>query len=116
VNTEETQTHIRNACIAGLLSASVTTLFAFGGFVGYSRWEVVDAGLVLGLTFGIWRFSRVCAVFMLAYFLFAKVMNWMDVGIPGVLGLVIAFLFAYLYFQAVRATFSHHRAKRGISD
>lgn len=104
---------IRNACIAGLITATVTlivTLLAVFGVVqlfGFDAWEFVDVVLILGFTYGIYRKSRVCAVLMLVYFVASKIMLFMQTGKPN--GLVMTLIFLYYYWQGVAGTFAYHR-------
>ena len=109
---EESRRHVRNACVAGLVSAGVTLVLSVGGLFGFTLWELVDAVLIVGLTYGIWKFSRICAVVMLAYFVIGRVMLWAQTGMPRSIGLLVALVFIYFYGQAVRATFGYHKTRR----
>ena len=69
---------IRNAWVTGIISGSITlifTLIAMNGdqLMGFSVWNLSDVVLIFGLTFGIYKKSRTCAVVMLAYFLLSKI-------------------------------------------
>lgn len=62
---------IKNAWITGIVSGSITlifTLIAMNGsqILGFSIWNLSDVALIFGLTFGIYKKSRACAVAMLA--------------------------------------------------
>jgi len=109
---------IRNAWIAGLITASVTllvTLLAVFGVVqlfGFDAWEFVDVVLILGLTYGIYRKSRVCAVFMVIYFVASKIMLFMQTGKPN--GIVVTLIFLYYYCQGVAGTFAYHRHTKDV--
>src|SRR5437016_148421 len=109
---EDAGRHVRNACVAGLVSAGVTLVLSVGGLFGFTLWELVDAILIVGLTYGIWKFSRICAVVLLAYFVIGRVMLWAQNGMPGSIGLLVAVVFIYFYGQAVRATFGYHKTRR----
>lgn len=115
----EILTQIKHAWVAGLFSAAVTlivTLVAMSGtpILGFSAWELIDVALVLGLTFGIYRKSRTCAVVMLVYFLISKIMIVAETGKPT--GLVMGFIFLYFYWHGVTGTFAYHRLKTGIGE
>ena len=106
---------IRNAWIAGLVSGGITlavTLLAVAGMsvLGYSAVELIDVALVFGLTFGIYKKSRTCAVLMLVYFVISKVilMTEMRSASPMIVGLV----FLYFYAMGVVGTFQYHRLIR----
>jgi serine/threonine-protein kinase len=83
-----------------------------GGLFGFTLWELFDAVFILGLTYGIWKFSRICAVVLLAYFVTGRIMMWAQNGMPGSMGLLVAVVFIYFYGQAVRATFGYHKSRR----
>ena len=104
---------IRNAWIAGLISAAVTVIFvliAIAGtsLLGMSAYQFIDVALILGLTFGIYKKSRICAVLMLAYFVWAKVVLIQQGHAKGV-GLFMAVVFFYFYLQGVIGTFAYHK-------
>ena len=103
---------IRNAWVAGLLAACVTLVFSllavFGtSIAGFSAWEFIVVALAVGLTFGIYRKSRVCAVAMLVYFIIAKIILISETG--NVSGIVIALVFLYFFVQGVQGTFAYHK-------
>jgi len=107
---------IRNAWIAGLISAGMTcvvTLLAIFGvsLMGFTAWQLLDVVLILGLTLGIYKKSRVCAISMLAYFVASKIMIVSETGRPN--GLVTGLIFVYYYWQGVMGTFAYHRLKKG---
>jgi hypothetical protein len=107
---------IRAGCLAGMISAAITlvfTLVAIGGSptLGFSAVNFLDVGLILALTFGVWRKSRVCAVLMLIYFVISKIMLLRQSVNPG--GIVTGLLLGYLYVQGVRGAFEYHRLRRG---
>ena len=109
---EEILKKIKQAWIAGTVSASVTlvvTLLAISGteILGFTVWELFDVALIAGLTYGIYRKSRTCAVLMLLYFIASKIFIMIETGKPT--GLVLGILFAYFYWQGVSGTFSYHR-------
>jgi len=103
---------IKNAWIAGLISGAATlvvTLLAVSGvqLLGFSAWEFVDVALILGLTYGIYRKSRVCAVLMVIYFAASKILIVMETGKPT--GGFMAIIFLYFYVQGVLGTFAYHK-------
>ncbi len=104
--------NIRNAWIAGLISASITLIFvllAISGkvYLGFSEWEFFDVALLLGLAFGIYKKNRVCAVLMCLYFIAAKIVIFYETG--HVSGILMGSLFIYFYVQGARATFAYHK-------
>ncbi|HTY07646.1 MAG TPA: hypothetical protein VMF29_00645, partial [Candidatus Edwardsbacteria bacterium] len=86
-------------------------------FHGFSAWNLLDAALILGLSFGLYRNSRTCAVILFAYFVLSKVMMWVQLG--NVAGLPLALAFGYFFLMGILGTFAYHQAKgqdTGISS
>ncbi len=103
---------IKNAWIAGIVSGCVTlavTLLAVSGnrVLGYSAWEFLDVALIFGLTFGIYKKSRACALLMLVYFAISKILLMLEGG--GSTGIVMSLIFIYFYAQGVAGTFQYHK-------
>ncbi len=106
---------IRAAVVGGSISMVITlvvTLVAVAGspVLGFGAANFIDVALIAGLTFGIWRRSRTCAVLMLLYFVASKILMMVEAGKPG--GIVMGLLFAYLYVQGVRGTFEYQRLRK----
>lgn len=108
---------IKNGWVAGCISGGLTlvVLFAMSGaeLPGIDAWMLVDVALIFGLTFGIYRKSRTCAVIMLVYYLVSKILIMIETGKPG--GLFMSVLFAYFFWQGVSGTFAYHRFLREAS-
>ncbi len=108
---------IKSAWVAGLISAGITLLFAVAGVQGFDLANLTDVFLIAGLSYGIYRRSRVCAVVMLVYFVSSKILIVSETG--QVSGLFVALVFLYFYGQGVVGTFAYHKAvarARGPSD
>ncbi|MGJ7500997.1 hypothetical protein ACSFBF_11610 [Variovorax sp. ZT5P49] len=104
---------IRSAWIAGLISAAVTVIFVLIAILGTSMlgigaYQLIDVALILGFTFGIYKKSRICAVLMLAYFVWAKIVL-IQQGHANGIGLFMAVVFFYFYLQGVIGTFAYHK-------
>lgn len=111
----EAARHIKNAWIAGIISSVVTLVASllplFGTSVaGFNLFNLADVALIAGLTFGIWRKSRVCALVMVGYFVASKIILVFKTG--NAAGLVVGAVFTYYYFQGVRGTFAWHRLRK----
>jgi hypothetical protein len=117
---DEVLRKIKHAWIAGLISAAITllvTLLAVSGFkvLDFDAWEFLDVALILGLTYGIYRKSRVCALLMFLYFLASKILMFVQSGKPN--GIVMGIIFLYYYGQGVAGTFAYHKlAKRAAGS
>jgi predicted Zn finger-like uncharacterized protein len=105
---------IRNACIAGTISGVLTLLVSLICASGvdipgldFDLWNLFDVLLIFGLTFGIYKKNRVCAVLMFVYFVGSKVLMWKESG--SVSGLSMAALFGYFFLQGILGTFAYHR-------
>jgi serine/threonine-protein kinase len=105
---------IKHGWVAALISAGITlivTLVAISGteILGFSAWELIDVGLILGFAFGIYKKSRACAVLMLIYFIISKIIIMAETGKPS--GIVLAIVFGYYFWQGVSGTFAYHKLK-----
>ena len=112
---EAAQKKIRGAWGAGCVSTGITLLAMAGyGVLGMSALNLVDVALLGGLTFGIWRRSRTCAVIMLGYFLASRllILASPDNGALRVTSIPGALVFLYFYWQGVAGTFAFHRLRR----
>jgi hypothetical protein len=115
VDHAKAQMHIRNCWIAGLVSGGVTLLVALAAalgfsFMGFSTWNLLDAGLMLGLSYGIYRNSRICAILLFAYFAASKAIMW--VQFRNIAGLPLALVFGYFFFMGILGTFACHSVNK----
>jgi serine/threonine-protein kinase len=111
---------IRNAWIAGCISAGITIVFTLASMFGnqsilkLDAWAFIDVVIILGLAYGVYRKSRTCAILMLAFFAFNKIVMWMDAGKPT--GLLMALIFFWFYAQGIVGTVRFHRWKRSAAE
>ncbi len=103
---------IRNAWIAGVISGSITlivSLMALAGarLLGFTGWELIDAALIFGLAFGIYKNSRACAVLLFLYFVGSKILIFSSTG--SLSGLPLSFVLAYFYALGIAGTFEYQR-------
>jgi hypothetical protein len=106
---------IKHAWIAGVISGVITlilTLLAMTGttVLGFAAWELIDVACICGLTFGIYKKNRICAILMLICFIIAKILLMIEAGKPT--GVVVALAFIYYYPMGVVGTFQYHRFMR----
>ena len=111
---EEIRKKIRYAWIAACISGSLTLAFALTDTFGYTELETIDAALVFGLAFGIYKKSRVCAVLMLTYFVASKIYMMIEAGRPS--GLAIALVFGFFYYHGAVGTFEYRKIVRAHAD
>src|SRR4029079_5710780 len=90
---------------------TVFILIALGGMPirGMNAWSFLDVAVMIGLTFGVYRRSRVCAILLLAFFVLNKIIMWAQAGTPT--GWPLAIAFGWAYYQGVMGTFEYHRWK-----
>ena len=103
---------IKNAWVAGCIAGALTlaaTLWAMSGvkILSFNAFSLIDVAVVVGLAFGIYKKSRVCAVLMLINFLFAKFMLFQESGRTSDIPLILVFV--YYYYKGVLGTFSYHK-------
>ena len=101
------QKQIKTAWVAGLVSASITLVFSMFRIQGFELLNLIDVALMLGLTYGIYRKSRVCAVLMLLYFVASKIIVIAETGQAS--GIFMALFFLYFYWQGVAGTFAYSK-------
>jgi len=108
---EQAEKAIKTAWSAGIISGVLTlivTIVAMAGhsFMGFSALNLLDVAVIAGLTFGIYRKSRTCAVIMLVYFIGSKILLWSET--KSAAGLPMALFFSWFFFQGMRGTFAWH--------
>ena len=75
MNLAAAEKHIKRAWIAGIVSAAITLIFTlithfkkdFLSELGFDWWNLINVLLTLGLTFGVYRKSRVSALLLSVY-------------------------------------------------
>ena len=112
---EDIAKKIKSGWVAGLVSISFTMVFILWSFfgteiMGINAWGLIDVALMGGLTFGVYKKSRTCAVLLLAFFVIGKIYMWVEAGSPN--GVIMAAIFAWYFFQGASGTFLYHRWKR----
>ncbi len=110
---EKANRRVKGAVIAGIISGVITLIFTFIGANGFSLWNLIDAALIFGLTFGVYKKNRTCAIALLAYWIFDKLyqLSTMDTNIVwwGVVG-----VFTGYYIQGIMGTFSYQKQVKEI--
>lgn len=112
---KEAEAQIKWAWQAGIVSGTWTLILVLLSLAGYGFTGLIDASalidvcLVFGLSFGIYKKSRVAAVIMLVYFLLSKA--WIVIGLkifPG----VISWFFLILFLGGVQGTFTYRKLSK----
>lgn len=105
--------HIKTAYGFGILSGVITliaTILSILGIfnLGLDIFSLVDVALIFGLTFGISKKSRVCAIILFIYYIGCKIdMLLNNNHISGSTVTMIPFIIAY--FQGIRGTIHYHK-------
>jgi len=107
---------IKSAWIAGLVSVGITAAFVLYSFfaapvMGIDSWALVDVAIMTGLSFGVFRKSRTCAILLFLLFVANKVFMWMESG--SLAGWPMALAFTACFVMGVQGTFQYHSWKRG---
>lgn len=111
---EEPLDRMRHAAIAGAISAGITLLVVLSQLAGAAISDqlpadfssLLDVAFMIGLSYAVYRASRVAAVVLFLYFLFSRIYVWISVG--SLQGLPLALVFGYFYVQGIRGTFQYH--------
>ena len=100
---------ITSAWIAGAISGVITLIVSLIGAFGFDQWNLIDVFIIFGLTFGVYKKSRVCAIILFIYWVGDRI--WMMVAQPEAIAgsLFMAILFGIWFFQGIRGTFAYHR-------
>ncbi|NCQ83899.1 MAG: hypothetical protein GPJ00_05005 [Microcystis aeruginosa W13-18] len=68
----------------------------------------IDVVLYFGLSFGIYKKSRICAVIMFGYYIASRIYFW-EVLKGNPLFLIVSITFIYFLWQGVQGTFAYHK-------
>ncbi|MBB6624515.1 hypothetical protein H7E67_13830 [Clostridium gasigenes] len=108
---------IRNAWELAIVSILMTliaimvSVFGKNNFLGLDLYGLVDVVLVMGLAFGIYKKSRVCAVILFIYFIVGRIDMMISYGGKPASNAASIF-FAFGYFQGIRGTIHYHKNKK----
>lgn len=119
---EQTEKQIKQAWIAGSISAVITFIYSLLGAYnesirleyGVDTWTLIDVALLAGLSYGIYKKSRFCALSLLIYFIASKFILMASTG--QFTGGVVSLVFAYFFFQGTLATFKYHKHLKEASN
>lgn len=118
---EDVEKRITRAWVAGAISGSFTLLFTVLAVSGASQlggmnvWSFLDVVLIFGLTFGIYKKSRTCAVLMFLYYAGSKALLFMENGAAGT-GLGLGIIFIIFFGMGIAGTFQYHALKRAATQ
>ncbi|MFM7910222.1 MAG: hypothetical protein ACKPA9_35320 [Microcystis sp.] len=96
---------IKTAWITGTISGVMTLLGTL--FLNIPD-LFIDVVLTFGLSFGIYKKSRICAVIMFGYYIASRIFFW-EILKGNPLGLIVSIAFIYFFWQGVQGTFAYHK-------
>lgn len=111
---EKANKRIKGAVIAGIISGILTTIMAFVGATEIGLWGLIDSVFIVGLTFGIFKKSRTCAIIMLVYWIISKLLQW-DILTSSFIAIAFAGIFTGYFIQGILGTFAYQRLTRGVT-
>lgn len=82
--------------------------FGFSELILYALIYII---LELGLAFGVYKKSRICAVILFICFILSNICMLSNSRI-NIVGLIISVAFATCYFQGIRGTIYYHKNKK----
>jgi hypothetical protein len=109
---KQAETQIKLAWQAGIVSGTITLVLVLLSLAGYKFTGLIDASaiidvcLVFGLSYGIYKKSRVAAIIMLLYFIFSK--TWIAIELNAFPGF-FSWLFLIFYLGGVQGTVTYRK-------
>ena len=110
---------IKQARIAAMVCGTITLAGALTTLIKQTHSHVslihilslIDVAFIFAMAYGIYRKSRMCAVFMFEYFLLSKIFN-LSVSAQISAGVVIiGIVFLYFLLQGITGTFAYHKCR-----
>lgn len=103
-----------SAYSCALFGALMTLLAAFYRAYGFDLFNLLDVVLFLGLAFGVYKRSRICAIIMFTYHLMNRVPLWNHTHSIELTFGGVAVPFAVAYLLGILGTFAHHSIKEEV--
>ncbi|MBK8794754.1 MAG: hypothetical protein IPN59_16925 [Holophaga sp.] len=112
---------IKTAAIAGAISAGMTLVFVLISvlitpFFKMTWASLVDVALIAGLSYGVYRKSRVSALALLCYFVYAKIYFFFIDPLYASAGLITGAIFIYFFYQGVIGCIQYSRIIKLTQD
>jgi hypothetical protein len=112
---KEAESQIKFALQAGIVYGTLTLIFVLLSLAGYdfTGWidasGLIDVCLIFGLSFGIYKKSRVAAVIMLVYFSLSQA--WIVIVLKR-FPAIISWIFLILFLRGVPGTFTYQKLSK----
>ncbi|WP_291584004.1 hypothetical protein [Clostridium sp. UBA6640] len=95
-----------------LISVIVLTKISNFGSSELILYALILIILDLGLAFGVYKKSRVCAVMLFIFFLVCQLNTLIISGMGSIGSFIISVAFATCFFQGIRGTIHYHKNKK----
>ncbi len=99
------------ACSLITLLGIIISILANSDFLGLDLYSLVDVVLLLGLAFGVYKKSRVCAVILFTYFILDK-LYMLSSGAINSGSIIVSIAFGTWFFQGIIGTIHYHKNKK----
>jgi hypothetical protein len=112
---KEAENQIKLAWQAGIVTGSATLVLVALSLAGYNiisgidALTILDACLAFGLSFGIYKKSRIAAVIMVVYFITNQA--WAVIELQRFPG-IVSWVFLILYIRGVQGTFTYQKLSK----
>lgn len=118
-NLELAQKQIKNAWIAGVISGMMTVVLAVAAmaghsFLGFKSFYIIEALIAFGLSYGVYRKSRVCAIIMMSYYVAGKALMFMSTKDYSII--FTSLPFAFFFSMGVQGTSAYHEIAKTNGD
>lgn len=94
-----------------LISVIVLTTISDFGSSELILYALIFMILDLGLAFGVYKKSRICAVILFVCFTLSQ-LYMLSNGMSSIVGFIISVAFATCFFQGIRGTIHYHKNKK----
>lgn len=111
-NTEQAKKACREGFFAAVIVASLTTLVAISGALGFNLWSLVDAGIFAVLAWGIYKLSRTATLAGIVFFLIEKANDFMN-GTLTFGSALTAGVLLLMFTNGARGAVAYHRIQKG---
>ena len=104
--------HVTRAWMAASISGGLALIYGLLSLVGvisapgFDAWILIDASILGGLAYGVWRRSRVCAVLLVVYGIVNEVALALD---ENARFSFLRLVFLYFYVRGAIQIFRDHR-------
>ncbi len=117
MDNEKTLKYIKNAWTTAIACSLITLLGVIisilgnSDFLGLNLYRLVDVVLLLGLAFGVYKKSRVCAVILFVCFTLNQ-LYLVSSGMSNGGGIIVGIAFGRWFFQGIIGTIDYHKIKK----